>query len=85
MPLNYGKNLPLLPLAVGSTAVYKELKINAEDHSGFWSILATIGLSIIEAALSFTGIGAVASVALGVGFAAARAAVTSAITGKDFD
>lgn len=32
MPLNYGSNFPLLPLAVGSTAVYKELKVE-EDNS----------------------------------------------------
>lgn len=48
--------------------------------------MATIGLSLLEAAISFIpGVGGVAAVALGVGFAAARAEVTSAITGKEFD
>lgn len=83
MPLNYGSSFQLLPLAQGSTAIYKELKVDNGD-SGF-SFLATLLLSVVEIALSFTGIGAVASAALGVGFAAARAGATAAITGRDFD
>lgn len=83
MPLIYGSNFPLAPLAKGSVGVYVT---PPKKSNSFLSMFLNILLSAIEVGISFIpGVGFALTVPLGVAFAAARAGVTSAINGTDFD
>lgn len=85
MPLVYGSKFDTVKIPTGSVGKYKYYSSYVAPQEFDMATFFNYFLTAIEVAISFTGIGAIATTALGVGFAAARAAVTSAVTGKEFD